>query len=319
MVIKGQSYPANFFVTPNVDEIILGRDWFADNIVAWDLSAETVSVKNRRFKLIRKHSNANSCKRCVTQTEVTVPPPSEAILPAYVTYSRLDGQASPPQQWSTALNAPVSVFRVARTVIDSNSGVVGVRVCNTTERPFSLYRGCTVSPLQPVDTLSSSSSQDTVPTRDVTSEHITPILDRADESIPTDTKIQLERLLTSYSDVFSSSEYDLGCTNIVTHSTDTEGNRPFRQPLRPQPRSHLPTIDGLLAEMQQQGVIEPCNREWASNVVLVKKKDGSVRFCVDYRKLNLLTKKDAYPLPRIDRCLDTLSGSVWYSTFDVHS
>ena len=71
--------------------------------------------------------------------------------------------------------------------------------------------------------------------------------------------------------------------------------------------------------MQQQGVIEPCNSEWASNVVLAKKKDGSVRFCVDYRKLNLLTKKDAYPLPRIDRCLDTLSGSVWYSTFDLRS
>jgi len=71
--------------------------------------------------------------------------------------------------------------------------------------------------------------------------------------------------------------------------------------------------------MQQQGVIEPCNSEWASNVVLVKKKDGSVRFCVDYRRLNLLTKKDAYPLPRIDRCPDTLAGSVWYSTFDLRS
>lgn len=71
--------------------------------------------------------------------------------------------------------------------------------------------------------------------------------------------------------------------------------------------------------MQGQGVIEPCNSDWASNIVLVKKKDGNVRFCVDYRKLNLLTRKDAYPLPRIDRCFDTLSGSLWYSTFDLRS
>jgi len=71
--------------------------------------------------------------------------------------------------------------------------------------------------------------------------------------------------------------------------------------------------------MQSQGVIKPCNSDWASNVVLVKKKDGSVRFCVDYRKLNPLTRKDAYPIPRIDRCLDTLSGSLWFSTFDLRS
>jgi len=49
------------------------------------------------------------------------------------------------------------------------------------------------------------------------------------------------------------------------------------------------------------------------------KKDGSIRFCVDYHKLNLLTRKDVYPLPRIDTCLDTLSGAVWYSTFDLRS
>ena len=71
--------------------------------------------------------------------------------------------------------------------------------------------------------------------------------------------------------------------------------------------------------MQEQGVIEPCSSEWASNIVLVKKKDGSIRFCVDYRKVNNVTKKDAYPLPRIDACLDTLAGAVWYSTFDLRS
>ena len=71
--------------------------------------------------------------------------------------------------------------------------------------------------------------------------------------------------------------------------------------------------------MQSQGVIEPCHSEWASNIVLVKKKDGSIRFCVDYRKLNDLIRKDAYPLPRIETCLDTLSGAAWYSTFDLRS
>jgi len=71
--------------------------------------------------------------------------------------------------------------------------------------------------------------------------------------------------------------------------------------------------------MLEYGIIEPAASPWASNVVLVKKKDGSLRFCVDYRRLNSITYKDSYPLPLIDNCLNALSGSLWYSTLDLRS
>ena len=61
-----------------------------------------------------------------------------------------------------------------------------------------------------------------------------------------------------------------------------------------------------------EDIIEPAHGPWASPIVLVTKKDGSVRFCVDYRKLNDVTRKDAHPLPRISECLDTLAGSKWF-------
>jgi hypothetical protein len=140
-----------------------------------------------------------------------------------------------------------------------------------------------------------------------------------DASVSQETRAKLTDILSSYVDIFSFSEFDLGSTDLVQHRIDTGLNKPFRQSLRPQARAHLPIIDKLLQDMQAQGVIEPCTSEWASNIVLVKKKDGSHRFCVDYRKLNDLTVKDAYPLPRIDTCLDSLEGSVWYSTFDLRS
>ena len=71
--------------------------------------------------------------------------------------------------------------------------------------------------------------------------------------------------------------------------------------------------------MLERGVIEPSASPWASPVVLVQKKDGSTRFCIDYRKVTDATKKDAYPLPRIDATLDTLNGSRWFTTLDVLS
>lgn len=76
-------------------------------------------------------------------------------------------------------------------------------------------------------------------------------------------------------------------------------------------------VQRLIREMLERGVVERSTSPWASPIVLVKKKDGTVRFCVDYRKVNNITHKDAYPLPRINTTLNTLSGSMWFSTLDL--
>ena len=81
--------------------------------------------------------------------------------------------------------------------------------------------------------------------------------------------------------------------------------------------AYLPVIDEHVEKMLANDICEPSTSPWASNVVLVKKSDGTLRFCIDYRQLNSLTVKDSYPLPRIDTCFDALGGAKYFSTLDL--
>jgi len=150
-------------------------------------------------------------------------------------------------------------------------------------------------------------------------EFIRNIMNHVHPDVPKDSRISLEQLMNKYLDVFSKSELDLGETPLGLHQIDTGDARPVCQTLHRQPYNLVSKIDSYVDDMCKAVIIEPSSSLWASNLVVVKKKDGSYRYCVDYRKLNSLTRRDAYPLPRIDTCLDTISGSNCFSTFDLRT
>ena len=105
-----------------------------------------------------------------------------------------------------------------------------------------------------------------------------------------------------------------GCTQEVRHDIETNGARPVRCGPRRLAPTGLRTEQECIKYMLEGGQIEPSDSPWASPVVLVTKKDGSTRFCVDYRQLNSVTVKDAYPVPRIDDSLRLLGNQQWFST-----
>ena len=130
---------------------------------------------------------------------------------------------------------------------------------------------------------------------------------------------QLRALLQRHCDVFALDSRELGTASIVTHVIDTGNHAPIRQPVRRTPFALRAKVDELVADMLDQGVVQPSSSPWASPIVLVQKKDGSTRFCVDYRKLNQISKLDEFPLPRIDDTLDLLAGTRYFTTLDLAS
>ena len=132
-------------------------------------------------------------------------------------------------------------------------------------------------------------------------------------------KAGLRALLCKHSRLFAESDDDIGRTHLVQHDIQIGEAAPIRQPPRRVPEVQREIIEEEVAKMLRQGVVEPSQSPWASPVVLVKKKDGSTRFCVDYRRLNTVTQFDAYPLPRIDETIDSLVGNKFFTALDLLS
>ena len=201
-----------------------------------------------------------------------------------------------------------------------------VRCLNPTDQPVELKNGTTIGTYTGVedeevddrpslDAPESQSDMYEVPA------HLQELFAAAQPNCETaDQEEQLAQLLRRYADVFSTGEGDVGLTKLVEHSIPTApGTRPIRQPphrLGPEKEAEA---EKQVQELLQKGMIEPASGAWSSPVVLVKKKDQSWRFCVDYRRLNAATQQDAYPLPRIDESLEALAGSRYFTTLDLLS
>ena len=129
----------------------------------------------------------------------------------------------------------------------------------------------------------------------------------------------LAEILIEYQDIFSKNDTDLGTFTETKHRINTENAKPIRQKMRRTPLNFEAEEKDHLNSLLQAGVIEPSSSEWASPPVLVRKKDGKVRYCIDYRAMNNLTVKDAYPLPNIEECIDVVGDTSFLSTLDMSS
>ena len=134
-----------------------------------------------------------------------------------------------------------------------------------------------------------------------------------------DTAAKAKELLLEYHDIFSLDSNELGCTSNAKHKITLTDDTPFKERFRRIPPPLVEEVRTHLKDMLDSGAIRPSQSPWCNAVVLVRKKDGSLRFCIDFRRLNDRTKKDSYPLPRIQEVLESLVGAGYFSCLDLKS
>ena len=150
-------------------------------------------------------------------------------------------------------------------------------------------------------------------------EHIAQLFHTGSEQLGEASKNELASLLNQYQEIFSCNDQDIGRTRLEVHCIPTGNAAPIRLPPRRAPMHLRGDIEEQIQAMLHQGIVEECSSPWAAPLVIVKKKDGSNRICVDYRALNQVTEKDGHPLPRIEDSLDAVAGATIYSTLDMTS
>ena len=260
--------------------------------------------------------------RVFTVGHCSIPPHSEAVL--HCTTQTVGGRSLPP----SGLLEGLTVFSentglvVGRTLVDPSGWKVPVLVSNFGQETVMVEPFSEIGMIAQVSAIQPTMDHLPRPACDPSAlpDHLWGLLERTSGDLDDLQKSQLANTLMAFVDLFPIPGFALtGHTDAVEHTIDTGDTPPIQCAPRHMSLQKIKQEESCIEEMLSGGQIEPSDSPWSAPVVLVTKKDGGTRFCVDYRRLNLATVKDAYPLPWIDDTLDMLAGKRWFSTLDLTS
>ena len=301
------------YVTKLGNDMLLGMDFLLAAEAVLNLSDNTLSVCNSTVPIVL-NDNSQSNIALVSKT---------VYIPAGSVHNVVVDHTGPPAR-AQLLEATCSwkALSVPNVLIDTLQSNPCVTVINLTNRGVKLKRGSVLGTLTNVypEQVSTRINICSINRKsDILPEYLSDLFSRSSEGLSSSEIRELKCLLIEYQDIFSSHDLDIGCYSNVQHCIKTGDVTPIRQRMRRTPMNFQEEEEKHLTKLLDTGVIEPSSSEWASPPVLVRKKDGSVRYTIDYRSLNKVTQRDAFPLPLIEDCLDSLDGVVYLSGLDMAS
>ena len=294
------------------DNMLLGLD------ILWNIGAKLdfankVLVVNDHSSVLHIISKSNSFGAIAyVERRVVAYSGQEAILSI----------ASPIQLSGDVLFTPMASFQhlmLPSALYSTTESTVNVPCTNLSTKCCRLNRGTAIGYFEKVSTDidTKCSYVRAIGSKETKNTHIIDMANMAKKDLPPSGAKRLDALLEDYSDIFSKHDFDLGCFSGVEHRIHTGEATPIRQPMRRTPIKFQQEEEKHLEKMLKAGVIEPSSSEWCQPPVLVRKKDSGVRWCIDYRALNNVTMKDAFPLPLIEECFDALQGMKYMSSLDL--
>ena len=305
-------------------KVILGTDFFESNgcKICYDIG--TFCIKGSEIPIHYQRSSPSVCRLMLTE-KIEIQPGTELSITAQLEkgFERNDGAPGMVEKVNNICldNGPY----LARTLVVPQKGKALVRLANFTDKSITLKANKAIGRFYPLHQNSGS-----VSVFDVKSSQESESCKRAEKfseinpsedahELSEEQKITFSALIEEFSDIIAEENGELGLTDLIEHKIDTGNAAPIKQPPRRLPPFKREAVEEQLEELVKQGRIEESSSPWSSPIVLARKKDGSYRLCIDYRKLNSVTIKDAQPLPRTDDILESLDGAVWFSTLDLAS
>ena len=341
ITIGSVKVPWNIYIAPINDAVILGLDLLRHLRAEVNLHLNTVTVNNRiissRSARDGEQQEAYRVSRVLVAKRTVVPPGTMAHVRCKLENTMDDDfLVSSSKQVAKPVMVPNTLCRT------DNKGVFIMRVLNDT--PFyktvkkdSVLGGASEfvevvdeeefqEPWMksgPIDFgIFEVNTEDPVVRQTTVEKQVMPdyLKDMFQKSCKNLKESEAERfgaLLTEYADVFSKGDEDLGHFKDLKFTIDTGDARPVQQRIRRTPLGFEQEEEKHLKSMLSSKIIQPSTSEWASAPVLVRKKDGGMRWCIDYRELNARTVSDQYRMPLISECIDTLSGFEYLSCLDL--
>ena len=300
-------------VRGSTQKVLLGFDFLTEFHAVLDVGHNLLCLRGMCIPLLHASDLIPKCCNVTMSTDVIIPAYSEIVVPV---------QVVAPQSTEPHIEPYVGYVEpelrdnmelvIARSVAPVKDGLTVARLLNPTDHELQLHSGSHVGVLYHVDESNIYEPSDCV---DSDQRPMT-LPDLTDCPLTDDQRQRLCSMLDIHKDVFRPGRGFTRASGAVKHSINT-GDHPAvkRRAYRTSPDKRR-EMDRQVQQLLADGIIEESCSPWSSPVVLVRKKDNTWRFCVDYRGLNAVTVKDSHPLPRVDDTLDALAGATWFSTLD---
>lgn len=279
----------------------------------WYLSFRCLSLREKELK---RNKYQLAIVKSAESKSIIIPPNSEVVIQGYLDkqlpYQPVCALLQPTEK--STIHSDLDIAPILTSYSYQNNGAIPVCISNITSRTATITPKAILCELQPV-TITDLPSVESV----IKEEHKKDEFNIPKDDLTTDQLHRLQELLKKYKNLFSTGDTDIGHVTSVKHRIELTDHTPFKQKHRRISPALIEEVRNHLQQLLSAGVIRKSHSPWASNIIICRKKDSSIRMCIDYRQLNQRTVKDSYALPRIEEILDSLGGNCYFTVLDMKS